>query len=148
MALKKIGDSNFYNLVKEINEGETFKCYFVNFVKGKVEDKEVTNISVVVAETGEKKTIGTPGNIKYMVERGELEVGGVYTEITRGEDRKYGKKMGSGWDLAQDLDLTLSDAAFDAITPADLSSAKKPAAKFPNVKEAAEKLAAQAAKRA
>ncbi len=147
MALKEVTTGNFFKL-NGMDKGATFKCYPIRVVDVVIDNRPSKNLIVVNAETSEEQTVGTPGNLKYLVNDGKIQLG-IYTEITRIEDKKYGKLTGSQFTVAQDMDKTIDDVAFDAITPADLSSAKKPAAKFPNVKEAAEKLAAQAqAKRA
>jgi hypothetical protein len=145
MALKEVTTGNFFKL-NGMDEGATFKCYPVRVIDVVIEGRPAKNVIVVNADTGEDQTIGTPGNLKYLVNDGKLNMG-EYTEITRIEDKKYGKLNGSQFKVAQDNEKTLSDQSFDAIPAADLSTAKKPASKFPNVKEAAEKLAAQAGAR-
>lgn len=146
MALRDVSEGNFFKL-NGMKQGETYKCYTVREVDVEFDGRASKNVIVVNAETNEEQTIGTPGNLKYLVKNGKLEMG-VYTEITRIEDKKYGKLTGSQFTVAQDSDRTLSDAQFDAITPADLSTATPIKAKFPDVKAAAERLAAQASKKA
>lgn len=146
MALKEVTTGNFFKL-NGMEEGQTYKCYPLRVIDVTIEGRPAKNVVVVNAETGDEQTVGTPGNLKYLVNDGKIQLG-IYTEFTRIEDKKYGKLNGSQFTVAQDMDRTVDDAAFDAITPADLSTAKKPASKFPNVKEAAEKLAASASKRA
>jgi hypothetical protein len=146
MALKEVATGNFFKL-NGMTQGQTYKCYPVKVVDVTIEGRPSKNIVVVNAETGDEQTIGTPGNLKYLVNDGKIDMG-VYTEITRIEDKKYGKLNGSQFTVAQDDEKTLEGATFDAITPADLTTKSKPANKFPSVKEAAEKLAASASKRA
>jgi hypothetical protein len=146
MALKEVATGNFFKL-NGMTQGQTYKCYPVKVVEVTIDGRPSKNVIVVNAETSEEQTIGTPGNLKYLVNDGKLNMG-EYTEITRIEDKKYGKLTGSQFKVAQDNEKTLENAAFDAITPADLTTKSKPATKFPSVKEAAEKLAASASKRA
>jgi len=128
MALQEVTAGNFFKL-NDMKIGQTFKCYPIKVVDVTVQGRPAKNILVVNAETNEKITVGTPGNIKYLVNDGKLEMG-VYTEITRGEDKKYGALKGSSFKVAQDPEKTLSDTQFAAIDSADLSTTTKSKPKF------------------
>ncbi len=144
MALQDVTSNNFFKL-NGMQQGETFKCYPVEVFDVVIEGRAAKNVKVINAETGETQTIGTPGNLKYVVNDGKLKMN-FYTEITRAEDKKYGKLTGSSFAVAQDSDKTLADSQFEAIEGANLTPAKAPPKKF-DVKAAAEALQSQAGKR-
>jgi hypothetical protein len=138
MALKDVSQGNFFKL-NGMEKGQTFKCYPVRVIDVTIEGRPSKNVLVINAETNEEQTIGTPGNIKYLVNDGKLNMG-EYTEITRGEDKKYGKLTGSSFTVAQDSERTLSDVQFDAIPKANLAAAAPTKKSASDVKAAAERL--------
>lgn len=147
MAFQDKTSSNFFKL-NDMKDGDSYECYPVKTLEVEFDGRPGTNLLVVNAETDEVQTTGTPGNIKYLVKDGRLEMGQL-TRFTRIEDRKYGNLKGSQFKVEQDPDDVLSDAQFEKVgseapkaTP--INSKQLSAEK---VKREADALAAQATKR-
>jgi hypothetical protein len=150
MAYEEVQAGSFKNLTK-MEVGEYFEGYVQKFTRttlkvGNQPPKEVTNI-IFVDQNGGTTTVGASGNLRYLVQDGKITEG-LKTRITRLADKRVGGMNSSQFKVEQDSSDTIENTSFDAIEAADLSSAKKPASKFPSVKEAAEKLAAATTKRA
>lgn len=147
MAFQDKTSSNFFKL-NDLKQGATYECYPVKIIDVEFDGRAAKNLVVVNAETDEVQTTGTPGNIKYLVQEGRLEMGQL-TRFTRIEDRKYGNLKGSQFKVEQDPDNVLSDDRAEKVgaeaTKATPINSKQLAAE--KVKREAEALAAQATKR-
>lgn len=151
MAFQDVSARNFVNLKNTLKVGEAYEGYVVKFTTSKLKDKDVTNIVMQNAASGETETLGAQGNLRYMVEDGKIETGQL-TRITRIADKKVGGLMSSQFRVEQDPEDVLSDEQFEKIESADLSSPSparvdKKALASEKVKREAEALAAQATKR-
>lgn len=143
MAFQDVSAAGTFKNLTKMAVGEAFEAYVVKFTETEIKGRKATNI-VFQDDDGETLTAGASGNLKYMVQDGKIETG-LKTRITRLADKKVGQLNSSQFKVEQDPDDVLSDAQFAAIEAADTT----PATKKPNIKEAAEKLAAaQTAKRA
>ena len=119
MALRSVNTGNTKKATG-LKVGETLKGWVIRFEESS-QSKEtrkddpsaapVSNI-LMVGEDGEQFLFFTAGNIKYLINDGKIAEG-LYTEITRVEDRLVGKKMkkmSSYFDVQQDDERPLTSA--------------------------------------
>lgn len=146
MAFQDVSARNFVNLKNTLAVGQAYEGYIVKFTTSKLKDKDVTNIVMQNADSGETETLGAQGNLRYMVEDGKITAG-LLTRITRIADKKVGGLTSSQFRVEQDSEDVLSEAQFAEIEAADLSK-QPPRASKPTssdrIKKEAEALAAQA----
>lgn len=147
MAFKKVNSGGTLIRSATLEVGNSITGYVTGFPtftpKQRSEGEEVrvqTNISMTLAEEytgligseaneqeltlpkGTQVTVGSSGNIGFILQDG-LVKSGFLTRITKIAN-KSGKK-GAKFEIEQDEERELSDAAFDKVEAADLNGVKK-----------------------
>lgn len=151
MALKKIGGTGNGIKLTGFAEGESITGYVTAFppstgkVKGQINltftlAESFTNSEGVTTPAGASVLLFTAGNLKYMIQRGEI-IAGYYTKITRIADTKVKGLNSSQFEVEQDDERELSDAAFDKVEAATLTAGVKAAVQANNAKSAPVKAA-------
>jgi hypothetical protein len=144
MAFENVNAGNYIKGTG-MEVGASYTGYPIKFVKST--QYEQTNIVMKNAETGEKETFLTAGNLKYFINDGKIELG-VLTRITRLADKLIKGKKSTQFLVEQDSSDTLSDNEFDkiesAVTSTPTVNTKTLAAE--KVKREAASLAASATK--
>lgn len=134
MAFQNVSQSGLVNPTK-MAVGDKYDGYLLKYVKGKVRNKEVTNMLFQNTDTGEVELVGAPGNIRYAVDDDKLEIG-LLTRFTRIADKKVGGLMSSQFNIEQDDEATLTEkqitaalstytGKFEESTPGGGASAKE-----------------------